>query len=271
MTAFPQYSSVTAFRIPQGNSNYHSFTIEATKRYSQGLNLQFSFTGGKLLDDVSSTVGFLGATGGKQDFYNRQADKSISAQDVSRRIVIAFNYELPFGRNRAFGSGMSKPLDFVLGGWQINGILTSQSGLPLAINNGGNNTQIFAPGQRANSTGISGEKSGPISERLNANGEVEYFNPAAYSQAGNFTFGNLGRFLPDIRGPRQDNLDFSVFKMFKFRERLQTTFRAEAFNATNHPIWNNPGLTVNDPGNFGITRLKGGNARQIQLALKVNF
>ena len=57
-----------------------------------------SFTGGKLIDDASQTVTFLGEAGTKQDFYNRAAERSISAQDVSRRLVISGNYELPFGR-----------------------------------------------------------------------------------------------------------------------------------------------------------------------------
>ena len=63
MSAYPQYTSVTAFRIPQANSNYHSLTVEANKRFSHGLQVLASFTGGKLLDDASQTVSFLGAAG----------------------------------------------------------------------------------------------------------------------------------------------------------------------------------------------------------------
>ena len=90
------------------------------------------FTGGKLLDDASQTVSFLGAAGAKQDYYNRQGDKSISAQDVSRRLVISFNYDIPIGRHRALLNALPKAVDFVLGGWQINGIFSAQTGLPFA-------------------------------------------------------------------------------------------------------------------------------------------
>ncbi|MGH9720054.1 MAG: TonB-dependent receptor domain-containing protein, partial [Bryobacteraceae bacterium] len=124
---YPQYTGVNAFRKPQANSIYHSFTLSVTKRYSQGLNLLLAFTGGKLLDDASQTVTFLGAAGQKQDFYNRKAERSLSAQDVSRRLVISANYELPFGKKRAFLHSAPAPVEWILGGWQVNGIATFQS------------------------------------------------------------------------------------------------------------------------------------------------
>ena len=133
LSPYPQYQNITAFRIPQGNSNYHAMTFEANKRFSQGLQMLVSFTGGKLLDDVSSTVGFLGATGGKQDYFNRRGDKSISSQDVSKRLVISGNYEIPVGRHQKFLGNLAKPVDFVLGGWQVNAIYVTQTALPFAI------------------------------------------------------------------------------------------------------------------------------------------
>jgi len=68
-----------------------------TKRYSHGLNLQVSYTAGKLIDDASQTVTFLGAAGTKQDFYNRHGERSISAQDISQRFVTAFNTNCRWG------------------------------------------------------------------------------------------------------------------------------------------------------------------------------
>jgi hypothetical protein len=92
-----------------------------------------------------------------------------------------------------------------------------------------------------------------------------------FSQAGNFTFGNTSRTSPDLRGPGTRAFDMSLFKRFKYRESANVEFRAEAFNAFNHPIWNGPGTTVTDPGSFGIITSKGGQRRQIQLALRIQF
>ena len=270
LTAYPQYTGVSPFRIPQGNSNYNAFTFEANKRFSQGLQLLASFTGGKTIDDVSSTVNFYGAVGSKQDYYNRKAEKSLSSQDVSKRLVISGNYEIPVGHHRKFAANMPKPVDFVLGGWQINGIYVAQTAIPFAISNGGNNCQIGCPGQRPNNNGKSAVRTGPIDQRLGTGGTPTYFDTSVFSQAGNFTFGNTSRFSPDLRGPSIFNIDFSVFKGFKFREKLTAQIRAEAFNGFNHPTWGNPGLTVNQPGTFGIISGANGN-RTMQLALKVNY
>ena len=265
LTAFPQYSSVNAFRKPGANSNYQSFTLSANKRFSKGLQAQISYTGGKLLDDASQTVTFLGAAGTKQDYYCRHCEKSVSTQDQSRRLVANFNYELPFGRGKPYLSSLPKPVDFVLGGWQMNGILTFAKGIPLQIGSGGNNAQINSNGQRPNNNGHSGEKSGPIADRLNA-----YFDPSVFSQAGNFTFGNTSRTSPNLRAPGTHNLDFSMVKNFRFHERLTTQFRAEAYNFTNSPTWATPNTTVTSVGTFGtITSASG--QRQLQLALKLLF
>ena len=99
---FPQYSSVSPFRKPQANSLYHSLSLRVEKRFSHGLNLLLSYTGGKLIDDASQVVTFLGAAGTKQDYYNRKAERSMSAQDVSRQLSISFNYDVPVGKGRMF-------------------------------------------------------------------------------------------------------------------------------------------------------------------------
>ena len=265
LSAYPQYQSVTAFRIPQANSNFQSFTFEANKRLTHGLQMLVSFTGSKLLDDASQTVSFLGAAGAKQDYYNRKADKSISSQDVPKRFVVSFNYDLPVGQHRTFFNNTPKPVDFVIGGWQINGIYTAQRAIPLAIGNGGNNTGIGNPGQRPNNNGTSALKTGPIDQRLNA-----YFDTSVFSVAPNFTYGTSGRFSPDLRGPSLFNLDFSMFKHFRLREKLDTQIRMEAFNFFNHPTWGTPGTAVNSPGSFGVITSANGN-RTMQVAMKINF
>ena len=263
---YPQYTGVGAFRKPQGNSLYHSFTLRVEKRFSRGLSSLVSFTAGKLIDDVSQQVTFLGQAGLKQDFYNRRAERSVSAQDISKRLVISGNYDLPFGKNHKFLSSIPGAADWVVGGWQLNGIATFQTGLPLAIGNGGNFANVFSTGQRPNTSGANPKRDGGIDERIN-----QYFDTTVFSQAGNFTFGNVSRFAPNLRGPGSNNIDFSLFKNFRYKERFRVQLRAEAFNIANHPIWNGPGTTVNDLANFGIITAKGGQRRQIQVALKLIF
>ena len=176
--------------------------------------------------------------------------------------MLSGNYELPVGRGKLLLSGAPSVVNFLLGGWQLNGIATFQTGIPLIISNGGNNTNLGSPGQRPNNNGTSAKLEEPTMER--------YFDTSVFSQAPNFTFGNTSRTSPDLRTPSQNNLDASVFKNFRITEGSTMQFRAEAFNATNHPIWSNPGTDVTNVGSFGVITNKGG-SRVMQLALKLLF
>src|SRR5690606_28677981 len=98
--------------------------------------------------------------------------------------------------------------------------------------------------QRPNATGESPETSGSTSERIDS-----WLNRGAFSQAAQFTFGNVSRFI-SARGPSTRNLDLSVFKTFRIGELAQAQFRAEALNATNTPVFGRPN-TVFTNAQFG--------------------
>jgi Carboxypeptidase regulatory-like domain/TonB dependent receptor len=265
LDAYPQYQSVNAFRVPEANSNYQSFIVSAQHRYRSGLTLLISFTGAKLLDDASQVVSYEGAAGLKQDFYCYKCDKSISSQDVPRRLVTSATYEIPVGKGRHFFGGMSRGLDAIFGGWQINGIMTFAKGLPIQLSNGGNTTGLNSPGIWATENGQNPELGGDIKNRLN-----EYFVQSVFSQTPNYAFGNTGRFLPNVRAPGVHNLDASLFKSFKPIERMTIQLRAEAYNFTNSPTWASPGTTVNNVSTFGIVTSRSGN-RTMQMAIKLIF
>ncbi len=147
-------------------------------------------------------------------------------------------YNLPFGRGQDFGSNWSRPLDALLGGWQINGITTQQTGFPLSpstqnTSNSGSNVL------RPNLTGVSPVVSGSIKSRLNG-----YLNSAAFSQPAPFTFGNAPRTLSNVRGPGTHNIDFSLFKNFHATDRVNVEFRGEAFNLLNQVVFGTPNTTL---------------------------
>lgn len=265
LSPYPQYTGVSAFRKPMANSNYQSAIFSVQHRYKSGLTLLVSYSDAKLLDDASQVVTYIGPAGTKQDAYDRKSDKSVSSQDVPQRLVISSTYEWPIGRGHRFLNQIPKAADFLIGGWQMNGIATFQKGLPLQLSNGGNSTGLLSPGIWASDNGQNPERTGPIGNRLN-----EYFVQSDFSQTPNYTFGNVGRFLPNVRAPGQHNLDFSLFKTFVPKEGMRVQFRAEAFNFTNSPVWSSPGTTVNSPSTFGIITSASGN-RTMQLALKLYF
>ena len=111
----------------------------------------------------------------------------------------------------------------------------------------------------------SAKLSGPVSARLN-----RYFDTSQFTQPPFYTFGNLSRALPDVRSPSQRNIDVSIFKSFRVLEKLKFTFRAEAFNVTNTPLFGLPGTAFGNP-NFGIITTQINSPRQLQMALRLDF
>jgi hypothetical protein len=264
---FPQYTSLNAFRKPQANSIFHSFTLRVEKRFSQGLSFLLSYTGGKLIDDASQTVTFLGQAGNKQDFYNRRAERSVSTQDVSSRLVFSSNYNLPFGKGRPLLSNMNSVGQFLLGGWQANGILTLQTGTPVIVTQNVNNTNLGSAGQRPDNNGTSAKiTGGTTNDRL-----AKWFDTSVFSFARPFRFGSTPRVLPDVRNPGIRTLDFSLFKDFMLTERLKLQYRAEAFNLTNTPNFAAPGAQLGNAAAFGIISGLAVSPRQVQMVLRLEF
>src|SRR5579872_1998940 len=260
---YPQFSNVTGEYLTGSSSTYHSFQMKVEKRFSSGLSLLAAFTGGKLIDD-HAMISNLGRDSAIQNIYDRHAERGVSPQDVSRILVLSYVYELPLGKGKRFGTNWNRAADTVLGGWQINGITTFQTGQPLTLT-AQNTSNSGSLTERPNNNGQSAALSGSIESRLN-----EYFNSAVFSQPAPFTFGNTGRTLPDVRGPGVNNFDFSLFKTFQPLERLSVQFRAEAFNLLNKPQFGFPNQVLGS-GQFGVISTQANSPRQIQFGLKLLF
>jgi hypothetical protein len=264
---FPQYDGVTAFRVPQGSSIYHAMTLKADKRFSKGLSFLVGYTWSKLIDDVSTTVNFLGQAGRKQNAYDRKSDRSISSQDITHRLVTSFVYDLPFGRGRTFGRDLNGPANWILGGWQFNGIAAFQSGNPLIILQNANTVGLFNSSQRPTVTGRDPNLGG----RSRNDQILKWFDTSAFSITPAFTFGNAPRVQSNLRADGVKNFDLSLFKNNYFNEgKWNAQFRVEFFNAFNRVQLGAPGASV-DAGNFGVIGGTANGPRQIQLALKLLF
>lgn len=261
---YPQYNGINAFRVPYGFSIYHGGTLKFDKRFSNGLSFLVAHTWSKLIDDVSTTVGFQGQAGARQDAYNRAAERSIGSQDITHRFVTSFVYDLPFGAGKRFGKDWHKAANFIVGGWQFNGIATFQSGVPIIINQGANTVGLFNPSQRPTWNGSDASLDGSKADKL-----AQWFNRAAFSITPAFTFGNAPRVMPNLRQDGEKNFDLSLFKNNYFNEgKWNVQFRAEFFNAFNRVRFNGPNGTV-DNSAFGTVSGQGNGPRQIQLALKL--
>jgi hypothetical protein len=267
---FPEYSTIgeTTNVI---TAQYDSLVAKAQKRFSAGLTFLTTLTWSKNYDNSYASGSanafntFSGSTppGQPQDVYNLNREWSLASVDTPITVGGAFTYELPFGTGKKFLNS-SKLVDYAIGGWKLNAVTTYRTGFPLFVYQTNNNSVIGTGEQRPNATGVSPAVSGSVESRV-----FGYINPAAFSTAPAFTFGNISRSL-DYRGPGMKNWDVSLFKDFKIRERLSGQFRAEALNATNSPLFANPN-TQFGTANFGKITYQSNLARQLSLGVRFMF
>jgi outer membrane receptor protein involved in Fe transport len=264
---YPQFTSVTVGNVSYGASTYHALQAKLERRFASGFSLLVSYTFSKLIDDVAATTtGYPGEIFGGdsiQDFNNRRNERALADFDTPHYLAINSIYELPVGPGKKFLK--HGPLSVVLGGWQLNGISIFHSGFPLEVFTAANNIFNYGGPQRANWNGQNPNTSGSMSSRIG-----QYFTPAAFSQPGPYTFGNVARQLGILRSPGLANLDLSIFKNFQFVERFRLQFRAESFNLMNHPQFGPPNTTIGTPA-AGVISTVNNAPRDIQFALKLMF
>lgn len=259
---FPQFTNVNVINMTLANSIYHSLQFKMDKRFSKGVGVLVAYTVGKLITDSNNTVSNNGGpsannTANTQNWYNLRSERSLSEMDVPRNLVVSFVAELPFGPGKKFFSASRGIGAKVVRGWQLNGITSHRAGFPLSIS-----ANIAGGGNRPNSTGQSAELSSPS---LN-----KWFDTAAFLQPPSFSLGNVGRTLPDARGPAIVNLDLSLIKNTKLTERAQLQLRFEYFNVTNTPPFGLPNTALGS-GAFGRVQSTLLLPRVGQVAAKINF
>ncbi len=262
---FPQFGDVLMLGTSGGNSFYNAATVKAQKRFSKGFSLLTAYTFSKLLDNITGNGNFFSPdnTSAVIDMYNRTRDYSLSSVDTPHRFTLSGAYELPFGRGRAFLTGANGLVDRFVSGWQLNGIVTSQSGFPLSITQQVNNTNAFSLGQRPNVVlGVDPATSGSVNQRIDA-----YLNPAAFTAAAANTFGNAPRTL-GVRSPNTRLVDLSVIKNTRIIEGFNAQFRLEAVNAFNTPVFRAPNTQFGNP-NFGRITSQANFARIVQLSVRL--
>ncbi|MDX2269183.1 MAG: carboxypeptidase regulatory-like domain-containing protein [Bryobacter sp.] len=252
---YPQFLNVLPLFSAGSNSDYNALQTSFSKRYSKGVVFEGNYTWAKSIDDGTSSI----------DSYNLRLGRSATSVDFRHRFVFSGVYELPFGRGRQFLNGMSKFADALLGGWQVNGIYTLQSGSLLGI--GASNTAgIFNMASRANNNGNSAALDIDAHDRL-----LRWFDTSVFSQPAAFTLGNVSTLVPDLRGHHTNNMDLSVFKEFRPVERIRIQFRAESFNFANRVQFSNPNTTVTAGAAFGRVTAQANQPRQLQFGLKLLF
>lgn len=254
-----QFATFTSIEN-RGNSTYHAFQLKAEKRVSHGLYFLSAFTYSKAIDDQPEICC---NSPWPQNSYNIAAEKGLADFDNRERWVTSIDYELPVGKGQQFlnEGGIT---DAILGGWHLGGIVTLRSGFPFSPQIGFDPSNTGSPGlQRSNQIG-SGHLANPTPNL--------WFNvndfPVPNCPSG--CFGNAGKNI--LEGPGEKTADLSARKFFDITEQFKLEFRAELFNAFNHPVFSQPDPFITDgPGAAGVITSTVIPQRQVQFALKLHF
>jgi outer membrane receptor protein involved in Fe transport len=239
------------------NTHYNALQATLTKTFSKGLSLNANYAWQHAISWQTGYYTWSHAfTKGTDGFVRRQ------------QVIIYGLYELPFGRNKTFGSNVGAITNQIIGGWQLSPVLNYSSGLPFTLTLGG------CPGIPGSAPCyMNGDKSRFQKQITGAPwNSLHYFSQATLSNIfttpGLDQVGTLGR--NSLYGPNFFNTDLSVMKSFPIREYATIQFRMDAYNVMNYISWGSPsgvdGTISNGPGKDGTA-----NPRQLQLSFKVLF
>lgn len=239
----------TASTLLYGNgltSNYNSLQVNLMKRFAGGLSFLASYT-------YSKALGYTTANGLLLNPFNLRQDYGPLDYDRQHVLQISHIWELPFGKN---GNNI---LASALGGWQLNGVFTWDSGVPLTVT--ADPIGCACPGNTVLAS-LNG------SAFLNNGNAI--LNPTAFSTPAVGQFGNLGRGA--IRAPGFKNYDLSLFKTLRVHDYFKLELRAEAYNLTNTPHFASPVSNINSP-DFGqvVSTVNGAFGRQFNLGIRALF
>ena len=288
--ANPLVANTTSW-VSKGISNYHALEVDVHRNFANGLQFRGTYTWSKNLDTGSAWNTSVSAnTPAYVSVPSKLSlDYGPAATDVRHLAALSGTYDLPFGRNRRFASGLDPFADKAVGGWSLNAIANLQSGFP------------FSPQLGYNPTG-SGDTRNPVRPDVNPNFHgtlyphtvAQWFNPNAFSapysalsSSGAITggaVGNLGR--DTLVGPGLKELDLALLKNTQLREGLNLQFRSEFFNILNHTNFTTPnavnyasaptlvsgaytGPSVSSTA--GLITATSTNSRQIQFGVKLVF
>lgn len=264
MKPFPRYTTVSFYRNNVGTTGYHGLEARFEQRFSRGLSLLASYTRSRLVDDASSVFDASILTGPVvnypvADSFNRALERDSSTGDIPHVFVSSVLWELPMGEGRhARPSGV---LGAIVNNWTLSGVLTMQSGVPVAVTQSTNFNAFAGFGtQRPN---LVGEPELPAGECS----ATRWFNTSAFAVAPRFTIGTGSR--NPVRGPGYRNLDLALIRRLGFRSDKALEVRAEIFNVTNTPPLGNPNGVLGTAA-FG-TVTSAGDPRVVQLAVKLLF
>jgi len=252
------------------NGNYHSFQTSLNRRFRGGLMIRGAYTFSKAISSTDED-GWAGLNWNSEDVLRR--NRAATGYDRTHILQFGWVADLPFGRGKKFANG-GGPVSWLVRDWQINGTFSAYTGNPFTV--GADGSSLNAPGNSQTADQVK-----PVVEKFGGIGiNVPFFDPLAFRTITQVRYGSSGRNI--LRGPGVVNSDLSIFRTFPIGEKLNLQFRAESFNFTNTPHFNNPSTnvsnmrlnadgTINSLGNFMSITSARLDERNFRFGLRLSF
>ncbi len=261
---FPQYTTVSLYRNNVGTTRYDGFEIGLRQRFTRGLLFSVAYTRSKLMDDASSVFDASILTGPLANYpvadsFNRKLERDYSTGDIPHVFVSSVVWDVPFGAGRPHQ--LEGWLGAIANDWTVTGLVTLQSGVPIAVTQTTNFNAFAGFGvQRPN---LVGNPTLPSDTRS----PNQWFDTTAFAVAPQFTIGSASR--NPVRGPGYKDVDLALMRRVGLGSSRSLELRTEVFNLLNTPPLGAP-AGVLGAANFGSI-IAAGDPRVVQLALKVAF
>jgi hypothetical protein len=281
---YPQFLNISARQVSEGINRYNAGVVEWTRRTGgrHWFGGRVSYTYSVLKDNQFGESNFFSSAGAAlplnaynyiegSSYYNPRAEYGYGILDVPHRIVMSPIVEIPFGDGRRWSSP-NRVVDLLAGGWTAAAIVTIQSGFPIGLGQS-DNTGTFGGGQRPNLVdGADASTAGSFEERLASadHPAATWLNPAAFTTALPFTFGNAPRTITDVRTPPQRNVDLSVAKNIRLGGTRFAQVRVEVINLLNRVTTAGISTTAGSSA-FGQISSQSGFMRLTQFSFRYSF
>jgi Carboxypeptidase regulatory-like domain len=271
---WPQYQDLNVLSVPYGYSTYNAFTAQLDKRFTGGLFGRIAYTNSKLINSGAEDV-LAGDDPGIQNPLNGASDdRALSRDDVPQSLILAWSYELPFGKGKKYA--LTGPMNEILGGWRVSATQRYDRGRPLSISMGCGQLCAFLGSNelRPNRVkGVSGYGPHASSVRPSPYPNIQYLNPAAWADpdpVNHLLFGDEPQNDPQIRSPHYFNEDFGIGKLIPITERVHGLFETNIGNLFNRHLWCNPDTNWSD-STFGQISGQCDTPRSVQFGLRLEF
>jgi hypothetical protein len=238
------------------SANYHALQASVNRQFKNGFMVKGAYTWSKAIN-WGDDDGWQGLSWNDPNILRK--NRAPAGYDTPQIFQMSYIYELPFGQGKPWAnSGASAK---ILGGWQTSGIFSSVTGQPFQLTASG--ASLNAVDQQQTPDQI-----GPAKKLGRIGSGNPFYDPSVFLPVTDVRYGNVGR--NSLLGPGSVNFDFSLFRTFKFTERVELQFRADAANLFNTPHFNNPNGDFTSLDFLTITQAKN-DERQFRFGLRLSF